>query len=68
MSEIVNLYQAKTRLSSLVERAMAGEDIIIAKAGKPKVRLVAQALEENLVLAAVDRTLAAYNVPLLGAF
>jgi len=38
---IVNLYQAKSQLSRLVERAAAGEDIIIAKAGRPLVRLVA---------------------------
>jgi len=31
----VNLYEAKTNLSSLVERASKGEEIIIAKAGKP---------------------------------
>lgn len=31
----VNLYEAKTQLSSLVERASKGEEIIIAKAGKP---------------------------------
>ncbi len=37
---IVNLYQAKTSLPQLVERAAAGEAIIIAKAGKPKARLV----------------------------
>jgi prevent-host-death family protein len=37
---IVNLYEAKTSLSRLVERAAAGEEIIIAKAGKPKARLV----------------------------
>lgn len=36
----VNLYEAKTSLSRLVERAAAGEEIIIAKAGKPKARLV----------------------------
>ena len=40
MSDTVNLYEAKTRLSELVERAAAGEEIVIAKAGKPKVRLV----------------------------
>ena len=33
---IVNLYEAKTSFSKLVERAAAGEEIIIAKAGKPK--------------------------------
>jgi prevent-host-death family protein len=36
----VNLYEAKTKLSELVERAAAGEEIVIAKAGKPKARLV----------------------------
>lgn len=36
----VNLYEAKTRLSDLVERAAAGEDIVIAKNGTPRVRLV----------------------------
>ena len=35
----VNLYEAKTQLSSLVERAAKGEEIIIAKAGKPIARL-----------------------------
>jgi prevent-host-death family protein len=36
----VNLYEAKTSLSRLVERAAAGEEIVIAKAGKPRARLV----------------------------
>lgn len=38
--EIVNLYEAKTRLSQLVDRAAAGETIVIAKAGRPLARLV----------------------------
>ncbi len=38
--DTVNLYQAKTNLSQLVERAAAGEEIIIAKAGRPLARLV----------------------------
>jgi prevent-host-death family protein len=37
---IINLYEAKTSLSRLVERAAADEEFIIAKAGKPKARLV----------------------------
>jgi prevent-host-death family protein len=37
----INLYEAKTSLSRLVERAAAGEEIVICKAGKPKARLVA---------------------------
>jgi prevent-host-death family protein len=35
----VNIHEAKTHLSRLLERAMAGEDIVITKAGKPLVRL-----------------------------
>jgi prevent-host-death family protein len=38
--EQVNIHQAKTHLSELLNRAVLGEDIIIAKAGKPLVRLV----------------------------
>jgi prevent-host-death family protein len=33
--EKVNIHEAKTRLSALVDRASKGESIIIAKAGKP---------------------------------
>ncbi len=40
MVETINLYAAKTNLSALVERAAAGEEIIIAKAGRPLARLV----------------------------
>ncbi len=38
--DTVNLYEAKTNLSSLVERAARGEEIVIAKAGRPLARLV----------------------------
>jgi prevent-host-death family protein len=38
---IYNLYEAKTALSKLVDRAAAGEEIIIAKSGKPLARLIA---------------------------
>ncbi len=40
MTRQVNLYEAKTHLSQLVEDAAKGEEIIIAKNGKPMVRLV----------------------------
>jgi prevent-host-death family protein len=40
MTEIVNMHQAKTTLSRLVERALAGEEVIIARNGTPLVRLV----------------------------
>jgi prevent-host-death family protein len=39
MSRTVNIYEAKTNLSRLVEQAAAGEEIVIAKAGKPLARL-----------------------------
>ncbi len=39
MAEPINLYQAKTHLSELIERAAAGEEIVIAKAGRPMARL-----------------------------
>jgi prevent-host-death family protein len=35
-----NIYEAKTSLSQLVERAAKGEEIVIAKAGKPMVKMV----------------------------
>ena len=36
----VNMLEAKTQLSKLVEAAMRGEEVIIANRGKPMVRLV----------------------------
>ncbi|WP_305858048.1 type II toxin-antitoxin system Phd/YefM family antitoxin [Balneatrix alpica] len=39
--ESVNMHEAKTRLSQLVARAQQGESFIIAKAGKPVVRVTA---------------------------
>jgi len=40
MGKPVNIYDAKTHLSELVDRAAAGEEIVIAKAGRPTARLV----------------------------
>ena len=40
MAAAVNIHEAKTHLSKLLERVRAGEEIIIAKAGKPVARLV----------------------------
>ncbi len=42
--DIINIHEAKTHLSRLVEKAAKGEPFIIAKAGKPLVKVVA--LEE----------------------
>jgi prevent-host-death family protein len=41
MTRQVNLHEAKTVLSQLVEDAAKGEEIVIAKNGKPMVKLVA---------------------------
>jgi len=35
----INIYEAKTQLSKLVEQAASGEDVIIARGGKPVARL-----------------------------
>lgn len=40
MTESVNVHEAKTHFSKFLERAHAGEEIIVAKAGKPYARLV----------------------------
>jgi prevent-host-death family protein len=37
---LVNLHEAKTHLSRLVDRAAAGEEIVIGRAGRPVARLV----------------------------
>lgn len=36
----VNMHEAKTRLSELVQAALTGEDVVVARRGKPAVRLV----------------------------
>jgi prevent-host-death family protein len=43
MAASYNVYEAKTHLSQLLDRAAAGEEIIIARAGRPVARLVALA-------------------------
>ncbi|MBV8192781.1 MAG: type II toxin-antitoxin system Phd/YefM family antitoxin [Alphaproteobacteria bacterium] len=40
MTKVFNLYEAKNQLSSLVDRAAAGEEIVIAKHGQPMAKLV----------------------------
>ena len=47
MAEIVNMHEAKTSLSRLVERALSGEEIVIARKGEPLVRLVPVAKERK---------------------
>ena len=38
--ETVNIHYAKTHLSKLIEAVLRGEEVIIAKSGEPKVKLV----------------------------
>ena len=38
--KITNIHEAKTHLSRLIESVIAGEEVIIAKAGKPLVKLI----------------------------
>lgn len=37
--ETVNIHDAKTRLSQLVDRAASGEDVVVSRNGKPLVRI-----------------------------
>jgi prevent-host-death family protein len=37
--EAVNIYDAKTRLSQLVDKAAGGEDVVVSRNGKPLVRI-----------------------------
>ncbi len=57
MADIVNVHAAKTHFSSLLERVARGEEIIIAKAGKPIARLspiVARERPLGFVAATID--------------
>lgn len=47
--ESVNIYDAKTRLSQLVDRAAAGEDVVVSRNGKPLVRITALVGEKRQV-------------------
>ena len=38
--QIANISEAKAQLSALIEKVMAGEEVIIGKAGKPVARLI----------------------------
>lgn len=38
--KVLNIHQAKTHLSRLIEEAVEGETVVVAKAGKPMVQLV----------------------------
>jgi prevent-host-death family protein len=56
MAITVNIHEAKTQLSKLIQRALHGEEVIIAKDGQPVVRLIPLGLAgERRPDAGVDR-------------
>lgn len=65
MPEMVNVHEAKTHLSRLLDRVRAGEEIILAKAGKPYARLIPlQDREERRPGLATGRITEAFFQPL----
>jgi prevent-host-death family protein len=44
---VVNIHQAKTTLSQLLESVREGEEVIISKAGKPLARLIPYQIEKK---------------------
>jgi prevent-host-death family protein len=44
---VTNIHQAKTQLSRLLERALAGEEVIISRAGKPIAKLLPYAQKKQ---------------------
>lgn len=48
MAIVVNMHQAKTHLSRLVESVLAGESVIIAKAGVPLVELTVHSTPQRV--------------------
>ena len=71
----INIHEAKTHLSSLAEEVAAGEEIIIAKAGRPVMKLVPVDKKKKRqfgFLAGQIRTSSDFDAPLpddvLGAF
>lgn len=59
----INIHEAKTHLSRLVERAAEGESFIIAKAGKPMVRVTALKAGEAGAQQRVGFLAGAFSVP-----
>ena len=47
--QTVNIYQAKTQLSKLVDLASSGTDVVIARAGKPIARLTSLKKEKRVI-------------------
>lgn len=66
----VNVHEAKTQLSRLIERALAGEEVIIARAGKPAVRLMPLEPKPGRILGSAAGTIhftEGWDQPMTGA-
>ena len=48
--QTVNIYEAKTQLSKLVDLASSGTDVVIARAGKPVARLTSLKQEKRPIV------------------
>ena len=48
--QTVNIYEAKTQLSKLVDLASSGTDVVIARAGKPVARLTSLTTKEKRLI------------------
>lgn len=47
--DTVNIYEAKTRLSQLVDKAASGQDVVVSRNGKPLVRITQLIQPERVV-------------------
>lgn len=61
--QTINIHEAKTHLSRLVERAARGESFVIAKAGKPMVKVVPLAPEERVPKRRIGFLAGQFKVP-----
>ena len=59
----VNIHEAKTHLSRLIEEAVKGEPFIIAKAGKPMVKVEAVETPEEKVKRRIGFLEGKFNIP-----
>ena len=61
--QTVNIHEAKTHLSRLIEQAVNGEPFVIAKAGKPLVKVVALNAPESAQMKRLGFMSGQINVP-----
>jgi prevent-host-death family protein len=61
---VVNMHEAKTHLSKLVEKAVNGEPFVIARAGKPLVKVVALEAEQKPTKSRIGFMKGMFDVPL----